>query len=627
MSERSDQPPHRMRVLVLVTIFGAALVWQIRVGGFEPSLWLDTIYDSQSVTVCLEQNHCFLRGVATSVPGVRHGTTWLHMRTFWAWLGLSLESFHVLLHIAGAVAMVLTALIAQAAIGPWAGVFSVVFFALILQVHDIQPTVVYNNRLLLFLGTLSLALCIAAAHKKRLHLLILAAAVGALTTEVHAVFVFFLPCLVVTGLLMPRRFLSIGVALAVFICVLFAISPEAWVGNIQRILVGHVHKPPLLSTLETWNPSALEKIAFFGCLVLLIAAVAQRPKRRMLLVLLAFVAPILVVFEVMVFLGAVWPTDKYFSPWVGGIAAALGVALFALGAKVVGKLPRVISPQQTWSRSLAGYMQGLTALALFFVSARERPFVAPGGVLSLKMADAPRIIEVAKSRGWTVEDLVARVRSVQSESLIGLIGLEWLHEPWAVPIRPKESLLVLRVPSSRLPKSMPEDWQILHKDSRSALVAIFAESWIDWDTFQACVVTSGHDDCRTCEYKVSERVNVEENQVVISGWPWPFEGEVLLKFKINFPEAGGIMTIHMPELTEGCTGRVVSVSGRDSWVASDGRFAMIKPGPGEKEGLLVLRYAVGTKECPAHLWQYAVPFFVEITPEKAGPVLALLRHE
>lgn len=346
-----------------------------------------------------------------------------------------------------------------------------------------------------------------------------------------------------------------------------------------------------------------------------------------MIVLLAFVAPIFVVFEVMVVLGAVWPTDKYFSSWVGGIAAALGVALLALGSEVVAKLSRVISPQKIPSRSLATFMQCFTVIALFFGFGKERPFVAPGGVLSLEMADAQRIIEVAKSRGWTVEDLVARVRSVQSESLVALIGLKWLHEPWAVPIRPKESLLVLRVPTSRLPKTLPEGWQILEENSRSALVAIFAESWIDWDTFQACVVTNGHDDCRTCEYKVSERVSVEENQVVISGWPWPFEGEVLLKFKINFPEAGGLMTIHMPELSQGCTGRVVSVSGLDSWVADDGRFAMIKPEPAEKDGLLVLKYAVGSKECPAHLWQYAVPFFVEITPEKAGPVLGLLRHE
>ncbi len=164
----SDSPgTPSLRWPVLLVLLVAGLVFHVRLGGLEPALWLDTINDSQAVAACLDKDRCLDRGVATSVPGLRHGTTWLHWRTLAEWAGLDLAAFHLLMHLAGALTFVVTALAAARVAGPWPGLAAALVLAYVVPFHDFQPSVVYNNRVLPLIGTLAWALCVAALATRR----------------------------------------------------------------------------------------------------------------------------------------------------------------------------------------------------------------------------------------------------------------------------------------------------------------------------------------------------------------------------------------------------------------------------------------------------------------------------
>ncbi len=619
---------------VLLALLGAGLVFHVRLGGLEPALWTDTVFDQRAVAVCLAQDRCLDRGVPTSVPGLRHGTTWLHWRTLAERAGLDLAAVHVLLHLAGALTFVLTALAAARVAGPRAGVGAALVLAYVYSSHDFQPTVVYNNRILPLLGTLAWALCVAALATRHVAPLVLAAAVGALTTEVHIVFLLFAACLLASALLLPRPGRSLAAVLGTYAALVVALSPGTWASNAAGIWRG-IGPSPYTGGQFIWSPLDTERVGLVGVAALAAGLVVTRgERRRRIAVLLAFTAPIMVVFEAAVFGGVTTQTDKYLGAWLGGIAASLACGVSVAADRVREVLGR------TWvgARGCAG-LRGPLGTALqaclaagiaFWPGARLREWKVPGDLPGMTMKDARRVAEAARFHGWTLERTIPRLRSLLGHDLIQLMPVVAPRvEPEGAVSGDLTALTVLRVRPAWLPPAMPPGWEVLDRGRESVLLAVWAQSWVDWDRFEVCRVRTGADPvCRTSGFLVSRRLKVEENQVLLPGWPWPNPEaeEVEVRLRVRFPPSGGEQWVFVPVLLRGCAGRVVAVPGAGSSIAPDGRSAVIRADGAEDGGTLALRWRVGDRDCSAYAWPYGIPFFVEAPPEDARLLEDLLSH-
>ena len=354
----------------------------------------------------------------------------------------------------------------------------------------IRVAVLYNSSLLLFLGTVFLLACTAAAVRPGLPSLACAALVAAVLANTHLACAAAGVSLAWVALTAPRRRLSLALfALALFAAVTFALAPPGWLHDLAQLVQerGAVRHPTAVLAVP---PNPMLGWALFGIAAWLVSFAVRTPRaveyRRNLQGAVALVAPFLAAFLVAPRLG-LFPEPKYLIHLKAACAVAAAVPLATL----------VVAPLQRLAPRLLGAAEVVLpfGLAALLVALPRFGPVATGQVAAAErvptyadLVAAARVL--VDERGWDADDVIARLRS--PDGIATLTGLRQLTED--APRRAggaAETALLLTLPAADVPATPPAGWRVLRRAAPAATVLIALPSRLDWSDFEACAQAQG----------------------------------------------------------------------------------------------------------------------------------------
>jgi hypothetical protein len=599
---RHNRAAPRLSLVERGAIFLGALAAFHHLSGASPVLWIDMLHDEGDVRRCLFENACTLIGDAASVEGVYHEVGWLHFRALAEFVGLGLQSVHLLWQVLSAAGVVLVASAAHRTGGRIAAALSAIFF-LTLAGSAITFLAVFNSVPLLFLGAVLLVSCATAAEQGTALSVALAALVAAVLANVHAAGAVTGAAVVWVALLAPRhrwRLAAFGALL--FALATFAIGPVAWTRSFTHVWAAHSTAPRPRAAI----PSGLLGVELFCTLVGFAAWRIRRrlPRDRNLDAAAALALPMLLALGLGGLAGLLPMHVKYLAHAVAANALLLAVT----AAFPLSWLAERAPLRARW-RSLAESAL-IGGAALYLALAHFGP-PAPLGAF-FNVGDVPEIARELHARNWSWSHVYRSLKGPEEIPLLesfGVLAPDW---PAGPPGDDPTNLLVFKVPRQQLPSPLPENWRVPHPDAAYPLVMIFARTALDWNHFEACdLIGDGPPICAASRLALAEHEQLACAYCVpgMPSFATPTH-TVRLRIPVRADAAGSAHEIVMRRGGEICGGLILRTPGgvpaddlRASWVTRDGP-------PGE----LLIEWQAGTPACQ-HSYSGFPPFFLEGDPE------------
>ncbi|NOZ02705.1 MAG: hypothetical protein GXP54_12570 [Deltaproteobacteria bacterium] len=597
-------------------------------GGAIPFLTDDTINDEKFIRSC-----CVFIGMGTSVPGIVMGANWWHFKSLWAFLGLSDTSFHLLLHVSFAAAVVLIVHIGARIRNQLTGYLASIFLLVVLwNSCDFRMDMTYNHRIIPFLGALFLALSLAAVESGRIRYLAMAAFIAAITANIHLQASILLFSILGIALMMKgARGKALIAGISTFSLTAFATSPTAWIRDFQRLVaglsVGGGGKDGVGKSLEILFgvPYLLTAGAVLAMLAIVAINLRDRDGRRWPLLLLAVIMPKFVVFGGAVALGVIGGSDKYLIDVEPAVGVALGLALVML-------LEKVPFPFRRLKRSLSWASPYLFTAVLVVWPAPAGVGLGRDGYPMLQVEDIDALHDLlARKRGWNLAKMVQGLKGPSDLEILDYMSV--VHpEPWEAPKPPGPSeLTVLKLYADRSPDPVPSGWEEVRRQDDTVLWASWGDSWLDWGSFQVC--TGPWDgplgSLKCVQSGLGTRPwEIAQNSVVPAGFPKParnLEMRLVIRFDVRYPAETSVRQIFMPDIPDRCSGRAVLVSGGESRVLDDGKMVLLKATRGGGTGRLELQWHVGGEGCEEWSYRAFVPFFAEGSPDSIKAMKEIIR--
>lgn len=603
----APRSPHRDgqgdgHLLAFAALFLAALILNLRLAGWSPIVWVDTVADEGEVQRCLVGDSCTLLGVSTSVSGQRHAVGWLAWRTLLAWSGLDLDGVHLVLQVANALSLVLVFYVGTRLGGPLSG--AVAAWILMSGVTTMARAVaLYNTVPLLSLGAVLCLACIAVVLRPGVPSVTLAALVAAVLTNVHLACVLAGGSVVWAALTASRsRFALATYAVFVFAGANLALAPETWLHNIESLLHGPTGHPP--GTATSWvNPT--RNWMLFGVAAWVLSFVRSDPQarayRRHCQGALAVIVPVLIPFLVAPLVGLnAEPKYLYHANAATAVAAALPIGL------VADRVLRALAP--SWSATIERLLPVVVALLLLLPS--DRVFTA-AQERTPTVDDLATVTKILADHGWDLSRMLRDLKSPHEAAVLTSLPLALPPTSTAgAPEAPDTTAVLLSLPSDAVPETLPRGWHVIRHQGQVVVMLVIMPSRIDSRELELCVRPAGAPDeiCETTSWRI------EDGRVFIPGMPPPgqaWRGTISITLAIR--DTPFESEIVMPRLLSGCAGRIVSPTSATLHVESDGRRALI-PAGGRSDippAPLKMEWNVGSNECGVLSYHALIPFFVE----------------
>jgi len=84
----------RIRILMDMFVFLAAVIAMLKRHGASPLLWLDTLNDNNLIHRCLEHGQCASHGAYVSFGTLLQRAAWHQMQGIMEWLDLGIQGAH-----------------------------------------------------------------------------------------------------------------------------------------------------------------------------------------------------------------------------------------------------------------------------------------------------------------------------------------------------------------------------------------------------------------------------------------------------------------------------------------------------------------------------------------------------
>ncbi|MBM4397896.1 MAG: hypothetical protein FJ087_19700 [Deltaproteobacteria bacterium] len=602
--------------ICLAAAFGGALVFEVRAGGLDPSLWTDTVNDHAIVADCLDLDVCPTLGMGTSVAGVRIGVSWVQVLALARAAGLDLPACLLAMHALAALAAALGAAVAARVAGPVAGAATALASVLLTAGADYHRDVVYNSRMTFFLGALFLAALAAVASSRRGRDLVAATVVAAIATEVHALCGLFLVPLAWVAVRSRRRWTDGLLTIIGFATLVFALAPSSWIENVRGVL----------SSAGTWPGSAggsagigTAEVAGLVATAAAIAAAARErdgTARPILAATAVLLATGLAAYWGARLAGAASASDKYLVPWFVPFAAAL-----AMAAGSLLRIPRA-DAQAACRRGSGGPIAVAVCLALGAATAAAPVPIRSGRVTTfdtpaLTFGDVAAAAESLRRRGWDDDKIARDLKGPEAASAVpAILLLAGPGAPEGPPAGDREAAVLFKVRPERLPGVLPGGFEVLSRDEDGAAVLVREDSRLDWGRFRACTSApdGGGEECE--DSGISRRPEGAFLRAFpkVPGVPADDREERVVTLRIPILP-GAAREVRMPTLGGVCRGRIVAAGPPGVATADGERRARIDDGGGTGE--LVVAWHVRGQGCEVPSWSGFPPFFIEATPETA----------
>jgi hypothetical protein len=581
------------------------------------------------VRACLDRGQCPVGGMGSSVPPFMIGVTWSHLRATLEWLGLGLAGAHAAFQALEALMVVLVAATADRVAGRLAALAGAALAVVLLLHADLHLAVVYNNRPLPFLGALVAGLAILAAEGAWVPSL-LAAVVAGVMTDLHPVCGLLLPSLV--GVAAMRRDGRWTRAIAVgmtFALTAFLASPGTWILAALGAASGGM-SPGATSTAS--GPTILESALVLAAAGAGVAASLPRSvgiDRGAAIAIVALLVPQGVA-HLAARTAGLASGDKYLLDLLPAIALGIATGAAGMARVAAGAITAMAGNTGPWASRASGAAPYLFAAGLAAWPVDRATAGSGVGRMLVEEADA-LAAAIPDALAQDQASLALRLRGPEAAEVI-----DWIHARGTAvtgsPARSPEPLadphvqaIALRIPPERVPERLPDQWRVIRRDDRAALVLGLLPTRIDWGEMEICDDGAGAG--ATCAPAFTRVPGIPEGAVTVDGLPrrgTSAPGSVTRRLALRLPPPGEEVVVHLPAGPGACVGTLSAVPAGSS-VSADGRTAWLRAaGPAGESAAIVLRYDVGSAGCPPGTWTGLPPFFVEAPPGDAAFAVAML---
>ncbi len=325
----------------------------------------------------------------------------------------------------------------------------------------------------------------------------------------------------------------------------------------------------------------------------------NRQSRRLGIVLMVFMFPILSLFILATTTMGLNQTNRYLLPYLPTFAMAVGISMkeifnFIHSASVEKQV------SSSWTSSLLPISApALTALSLMLIPPAEFNYDPQ----ELRFSHVQTLSRKLKNYGWTYGQAMAGIKGPKDYLLMDALSFSLPTSPAGKIPLSNENLIVLKAPDT-LQGNLPSGCQMLPSEYGN-LLTIKNKSKLNWKSFEACwqEKLDKRDGKWNCEMTGLTPANSysPEAPFIIKGLPkLPLKTETRLRFKIPLHDSqnNSQKFLLMPQMAGTCRGKITSISTSVPHVVK-------------------LEYDLGSPECPATTYYGFPPFFFELTMEQA----------
>jgi hypothetical protein len=465
---------------------------------------VDTNGENSYIKLCLEHGACRYYGGPLSLGPLVTGASWSVLKTFLVWAGVYLDRLHFFLLALDAAGLVMVAVSGSILGGRLLGIAAM---AAVFGMSQPHADMVVNLRFTFFPSCVLLALCISAAARNSLPLLLCASAAASVTVNSY------LPSL--TAALAPplcalfvredRRVRTFLVTGAASIVSLFILAPGLWISYAWLGLTGDLFQSGMFAGQNPdFRLSFITKCCVGGGAAALAAFLLRPPGdafKRSSLALAAILVPGIAVYLAVASRISHTLNDTYIKhilPAAGASLAALGwvvwYRLHRLWLRIFGArklVPDAVLTIISVTVRAAGICAAFLAM-VFWLQTPGRERLNPDAFTNSDMEKVRGLLQ-DKYR-WSMAMVYRHLRGLRADDIIYHLLLT-TRKP--APEDPRLSagidVLVFKTDRERLPEMIPQGWHVFRPDRWTQkgllnrdLVVIPYRTRIQWDSFLVC---------------------------------------------------------------------------------------------------------------------------------------------